>query len=131
MKLTNRAIFWKCWLWSVISGVVVASLFWMICNIGNFFRGSEGGTIFITILLILSIVGSYIGAGVVGWRITDKYYHSTVKPFLKRYTWYSIGSFILLVAVVYSPAAFLALLWSLLAPLCVVLAINRTKKKTA
>jgi len=78
MKLTNQAIFWKCWLWSVITGGVVATLFWMVCNVGNFFRGDEGGTIFVTILLILSIVGSYAGAGVVGWRIAEKYYARTV-----------------------------------------------------
>ena len=128
MKLTNQTIFWKCWLWSVITGGVVASLFWMICNIGNFFRGDAGGTIFVTILLILSIVGSYAGAGVVGWRIAEKYYPRTVDRFVRRYTLYSLISFVLLVGIVYSPVSILALLWSLLAPLCVIIAINRTKK---
>lgn len=130
MKLTNQTIFWKCWLWSVITGGVVATLFWTICNIGGFFRGDEGGTIFVTILLILSIVGSYAGAGVVGWRITEKYYTRTVDRFVKRYTLYSLGSFVLLVGIVYSPVSILALLWSLLAPLCVIIAINRTRKAT-
>jgi len=128
MKLTNQAIFWKCWLWSVITGGVVATLFWMVCNVGNFFRGDEGGTIFVTILLILSIVGSYAGAGVVGWRIAEKYYARTVDRFVRRYTLYSFFSFVLLVGIVYSPVSVLALLWSLLAPLCVIIAINRTKK---
>ena len=128
MKLTNKEIFWKCWLWSIIGGIVVAVLFWMISGIGNLFHGTYGGTIFIDLLLGLSIVGAYGGAGLVGWRIADKYYHDVVKQFLKRYLWYSAGSFVVLVGVVYSPASFLAILWSLLAPFCVIWALNKTTK---
>ena len=128
MHLTTKDIFWKCWLWSIIGGIIVALLFWIISGIGNVFRGANGGTIFIDLLLGLSIVGSYLGAGVVGWRIADKYYHSGVAIFKKRYTQYSLVSFIVLIAVVYSPASFLALLWSFLAPYCVVRALGKTKR---
>ncbi len=127
MHLSNKDIFWKCWLWSVIGGIAVALLFWMASSIGNLFRGTEGGTIFIDLLLGLSIVGSYFGAGVVGWRIADKYYHAGVPLFLKRYAWYSCLSFVLLIGVVYSPASFLSLLWSFLAPLCIIGALSKAK----
>lgn len=128
MPLSNKAIFWKCWLWSIIGGIIVAGLFYAVSGIGHVFHGPYGGTIFVDLLLSLSIVGSYAGAGFVGWRIADKYYHSRVKRFMKRYAWYSLLSFALLVVVVYSPLSFLAILWSLLAPQCVVVALGKTTK---
>ena len=127
MHLSNNDIFWKCWLWSIVGGILVALLFWMIVSVGNLFRGAEGGTIFIDLLLGLSIVGSYFGAGVVGWRIADKYYHGSVPIFLRRYVWYGSLSFVVLVGVIYSPASFLALLWSFLAPLCVISALSKAR----
>jgi hypothetical protein len=125
MYLTNKAIFWKCWLWSIIAGIIVAALFYFLGSITNIFHGPNGGTIFIDLLLFLSIVGSYFGAGYVGWRIADKYYHSAAKKFIKRYVQFSVLSFIVLVAVIYSPLSILAILWSFIAPLCVVWALRR------
>lgn len=128
MHLTNKEIFWKCWLWSIISGIIVAALFWVLSGIGSLFRGENGGNVFLDLLLSLSLFGSYFGAGFVGWRIVDKYYHSTTRRFVKRYILYSFITFVILVGVIYSPLSILALAWSLLAPWCVIMALNKTKK---
>ena len=129
MHLTNKDIFWKCWLWSLIGGVVIATLFWIISGIGSLFHGPNGGTIFIDLLLSFSLLGSYVGAAFVGWRIVDKYHHSDVKVFLKRYGLYGIISFAVLMVVIYSPLSFLAVLWSAIAPLCVIIALNNVRKQ--
>jgi len=100
----------------------------MLSGIGSFFHGANGGTIFLDLLLGLSIAGSYFGAGFVGWRIVDKYYHSVAKRYIKRYLFYSILSFLLLVGIIFSPLSILALLWSFIAPGCVVLALKQVKK---
>jgi len=131
MHLTKSNIFWKCWLWSIICGIIVAMLFWIISGIGNLFHGPNGGTIFIDLLLSFSIAGCYFGAGYVGSRIATKYYNDTDRRFAKRYVLYSIISFALLVGVVYSPVSFLGILWSLIAPLCVIGALAKVKKKPA
>ena len=128
MHHTNKDIFWKCWLWSAICGAVVAVLFWFISDIGSLFHGKYGGTVFIDLLLGLSVLGSYFGAGFVGWRIVDRYYPSTVKAFLKSYKRYSLFSFILLVAIIYSPLSILAIFWSVLAPYCVIVSLSKAKK---
>lgn len=130
MYLTKSNIFWKCWLWSVICGIITAALFWAITSFGNFFHGPYGGTVFIDLLLSLSIAGCYFGAGYVGARIANKYYHDTEKRFIKRYFWYSLLSFIVLVAVVYSPVSFLGILWSLIAPLCVLAALSKIEQQS-
>ncbi|HEX3568553.1 MAG TPA: hypothetical protein VHT70_02650 [Candidatus Saccharimonadales bacterium] len=127
MYLTHKAIFWKCWLWSIIAGIVVAALFYFLSSITNIFHGSYGGTIFLDLLLSLSILGSFFGAGFVGWRIVDKYYHAGVRPFVRRFVLYSILSFVLLAGIIYSPVSFLAILWSFVAPLCVLGAISKAK----
>jgi hypothetical protein len=128
MHLTNKEIFWKCWLWSIISGIIVAGLFWMLSGIGSLFHGENGGNVFLDLLLSLSLLGSYFGAGFVGWRIVDKYYHGAVRRFMKRYLLYSFISFAVLIAIIYSPLSILALLWSVLAPWCVITALNKAKK---
>ena len=127
VHLTQKEIFWKCWWWSIISGVVVAMLFWMLSGIGSLFRGDNGGNVFLDLLLALSIFGSDFGAGFVGWRIVDKYYPNLARRFVRRYTMYCLGSFVLLVGVIFSPLSILALLWSFLAPYCVTLSLRNVK----
>lgn len=128
MLHTNKDIFLKCWLWSVISGVTIAILFWLISDVGGFFHDVNGGTIFTDLLIGFSVVGSYLGAGYVGWRIADIYYTNIVKQFLTRYKHYCLYSFIALVAIIYSPLSILALFWSVLAPYCVLIALSKSKK---
>ena len=131
MPFTDKEIFWKCWLWSLISGTIVAVLFWILSGIGNLFHGPYGGTIFVDLLLVLSIAGSYAGAGYVGWRLVNKYHPSKLLLYRKAYVKYSLISFVILAIIVYSPLSILALLWSFIAPYCVLLALSVIRKTMA
>jgi hypothetical protein len=127
MHLTKFEIFKKCWLWSVICGVLVGSFFWFITSLGNWFHLLLGDTVaFFDVFVVLSIAGCYFGAGYVGLRMADKYYHAG-KHFKKRYIQYSVLSFLLLIVIAYSPLSFLGLLWSLVAPYCALQALRRVK----
>lgn len=128
MHLTRFEIFKKCWLWSVISGIAFGSIFWFITSIGNWFHVVFGDTVaFYDVFVVICIIGCYFGAGYVGLRIADKYYHRAAR-FKKRYIQYSVLSFLLLVAITFSPVAFLGLLWSLVAPYCALQALTNSKK---
>jgi hypothetical protein len=126
MHHTRKNIFWKCWIWSIAGGILFATVFWLLSDVGDLFHLYYGGGIFLYILFGFSILGSYIGAGIVGWRIADKYYHHAVKRFMKQYRLYSIFSLIVLGAVIYSPAPYLGFLWSILAPFCALTALSKT-----
>lgn len=129
MPHTRKDIFFKCWLWSVVGGLIVAAIFYTLADLTNAFHHiAHGGTIFIDLLMGLGIVGSYASAGYIGWRIVDKYYHGTVTIFLKRYKIYSAISLLLLVGLIYSPFSPLGFLWSVLAPCCVLLSLSTSKK---
>lgn len=123
MHHTKSDIFWKCWLWAAIIGSLVAGLYAFISSVGP--RWISGGDRFFDLLILLGIVGAYFGAGLVGWRIADKYYHAREKQFIKRYIRYSVLTFAVLVGVTYSPLSALGLLWSLVPPFSVILALNR------
>lgn len=128
MRHTRHEIFWKCWIWSMIGGILFATLFWIFSGIGNSFHLNFGGSIFLYLLFGISVVGSYFGAGLVGWRLTDRYYHQSVRYFIKHYEWYSMLSLVILAAVIYSPIPFLAFLWCVLAPFCVLISLPKTLK---
>lgn len=126
MHHTKSDIFWKCWLWSAIFGSLIAGVYAFISGIGP--RWLSAGDLFFDLLIILGIAGAYFGAGLVGWRIADKYYHAREKQFIKRYIQYSLLTFLLLVAITYSPLSILGLLWSVVAPFCVIKALDSVKK---
>ncbi len=123
MRHTKSDIFWKCWLWAAIFGSVTAGLYAFVSDVGP--RWMSGGTRFFDLLILFGILGAYFGAGLVGWRIADKYYHAREKEFIKRYIRYSLLTFALLVGVTYSPLSALGLLWSLVPPFSVILALSR------
>lgn len=129
MHLTQKEIFWKCWLWSIISGAIVAGLFWWLTDLLGLFRGTFGGRVFLDLMLTLCIFVSDFGAGFVGWRIVDKYYHNQTRRFVRQYTIYCLVGFALLMATIFSPLSILALLWSFVAPLCVILAFRKVDIK--
>ena len=122
MHHTKSDIFWKCWLWSAIFGITTASLYAFISNIGP--RWLSAGGLFFDLLIIFGIFGTYFGAGLVGWRIADKYFHTYERQFIKRYIQLSALTFAGLVAIAYSPLSFLGLFWSLVAPFCVLWALR-------
>lgn len=111
-----------------MSGVITAIVFYAVTGIGNIFDWLYRSTSFVDMLIGISILGSYAGAGYVGWRIAEKHYHDREKRFVKRYTRYSAFTLFVLVAVVFSPLSFLGILWSFVAPLCVLWSLNYIQK---
>lgn len=126
MHLTKSEIFWKCWLWSSICGATVAIAIAILMSIAPHWL--DGGGFFFELVMLFGIAGTYFGAGYVGWRIADKYNHDRENVFRKRYISYSVVTFLLLVAVSYSPLSILGLLWSFIAPACVLQALSYAKK---
>lgn len=122
MYHTKSDIFWKCWLWSAIFGSVIAGLYAFISGIGPHWLSAGG--LFFDLLIIFGIMGAYFGAGLVGWRIADKYFHTYEKQFIRRYAKYSLITFVLLVGITYSPVSILGLLWSFVAPFGVLWALG-------
>ncbi len=86
------------------------------------------GASFVDLLILFSIAGSYFGAGYVGWRIAVKYYYCYDNRYIKYYMRYSLLSFVLLIVIIYTPLSFLGLLWSVIAPLCVLQSLSKIKK---
>jgi hypothetical protein len=126
MTLTSNAIYSKCLLWSIIGGAFVAVVFWFIANIGGFFNGH--GYAFLSGLLYASMVGEYLGAGLVGWRIVDKYFNHHMKKYMKKYIQIAIISMLIGIALVYTPVTLVSsivLLWFFVAPVCVLIAYNK------
>lgn len=130
MRLTKSDIFWKSWWWSAACGAGVAVLFLIVTSVPIFdwfFKLVS----FVDVLVILSIAGCYLGAGYVGSRIAAKYYTDHEGRYMKRYVKFSVISFVLLVALEFSPLSFLAVLWSFVAPYCVLLTLNGLPTKHA
>ena len=121
--MTKSDIFWKCWWWSASCGAGIAVLFLIVTAIPIFdwlFKLVS----FVDVLVILSVLGCYLGAGYVGSRIAAKYYNDHEGRYAKRFTRFSLISFAVLVAVALSPLSFLMVLWSFIAPYCVILTLN-------
>lgn len=129
MQLSNTDIFKKAWLWSAICGAAIAMLYAFISGIGP--RWMSAGDYFFDLLILLGVLGSYFGAGLIGHRITEKYYPSQLERFTKLYIRYSIITCIMLVALTFSPFSFLGLLWSLVPPFCVLRALAHFTEKPA
>lgn len=91
-------------------------------------RWLSPGDLFFDLLITLGVIGAYFGAGLVGWRVADKYFHAREKQFIRQYIRYSIATFILLIIIAYSPLSFLGLLWSFVAPFCVIKALDHIRK---
>lgn len=120
--MTKSDIFWKSWWWSAVCGAGVAIFFLMITSLPVFesvFRHVS----FIDILVVTSVAGYYFGAGYVGARIATKYFAGS-KRFTGRYVRFSLLSFVALVALAFSPLSFLMILWSFVAPYCVLLTLR-------
>lgn len=128
MYHTKSDIFWKCWLWAAIFGSIVAGFYAFVSGIGP--RWLSAGGLFFDLLIIFGIAGAYFGAGLVGWRIADKYFHAYEKVFIRRYIRYGLITFVALVGITYSPVSFLGLLWSFVPPLGVLWALGDKVKKS-
>jgi signal transduction histidine kinase len=120
--MTKSDIFWKSWWWSAVSGASVGILFLIITSF-PLFDGVFRRISFIDILVVLSVLGCYAGAGYVGSRIATKYFEGPGR-FAGRYIRFSLLSFVVLVAIALSPLSFLMILWSFIAPYCVLLTLR-------
>ncbi len=127
MHLSKSDIFWKSWWWSLVCGAALGIAFYAATSIVPLFHWSYGGATFVDLLIIMCIAGSYFGAGYIGWRIADKYYGNPGNRYTTAYLKYSAITFAILVAVTYSPVSFLGLLWSVVAPASVLLALNKVR----
>jgi hypothetical protein len=128
MPHSRKDVFIKCWIWSVISSMVTAATFWLLTSFGSLFQWEYGGTVFMDLLVGLSVIGGYVGAGYIGWSLVDKYYPGNAHHFLQQYRTYSILSFLGFVAITFSPFSILGFLWSAIAPACVLVALAKSKK---
>lgn len=124
MVPNSKTIFLKAWMWSIIVALVFGVVFWIIGNFGHLFQNASSGLQFFEVGLYISIAGGYLGAGLIGWRISEKYYFTKATRFVKRYTIISILSFAISFFLFNTP---LAILWSLVAPLCVVIVLSKEK----
>jgi hypothetical protein len=128
MPHSRKDIFIKCWIWSIVSSMLTAAAFWLLTSFGNIFRWEYGGTVFMDLLVGLSVVGGYVGAGYIGWSLVDKYYPGNAKFFLREYRKYSIYSFLGFIAITFTPLSILGLLWSIMAPACVLMVLAKSKQ---
>lgn len=124
MHLTASDIFWKSWWWSIVCGAAIGIAFYAITSL---FDWGYWGLSFVDFLITLSILGSYFGAGYVGWRIVCKYHQNHRAQFITRYRQYSIVTFALLVALAFSPLSFLGVFWSFAPPFGVLQAIRHAR----
>ena len=128
MPHSRKDVFIKSWIWSIVSSMVTAAAFWILTSFGNLFHWEYGGTVFMDLLVGLSVIGGYVGAGYVGWSIVDKYYPGNAHYFLKQYRMYSILSFLGFVAIIFSPFSILGFFWSAMAPACVLVTLTKSRK---
>lgn len=126
--MTKSDIFWKCWWWSATFGAGTGILLLIITAVPIFdwlFKVVP----FFDALVVLSVIGCYVGAGYVGSRIATKHYTNHQGRYAKRYAGFGVLSFALLVGIAFSPLSFLMILWSFVAPYCVVLALRGIPRK--
>jgi len=67
--------------------------------------------------LLLSIIGSIAGAGLVGWRVVDNYQHAQLNTWFKRYIQYSVLGIVLAIGLSFTPLSRVLGLWSFVAAL--------------
>ena len=115
MKLSRRSIFFKTWLWSIVGSAVVVATFWLITDFIHVLQNLNSLTEYTDILLGFSVLGNVLGAGLVLWRVVDKYFHRQLISCLVRYSLLSIPVILVAVVILYfnSPFAYLIIIWSL------------------
>ncbi|HUD81497.1 MAG TPA: hypothetical protein VMR08_02650 [Patescibacteria group bacterium] len=115
MKLSRFELFMKFWLWSVIGSAVVVAGFWMVTDFIHVFQNLNSLSEYTDILLGISVLGNVLGAGLVLWRVVDKYYHPSLNKILRRYGLLSVPVIVaaVLILLVNSPLSYLIIVWSL------------------
>jgi hypothetical protein len=117
MKLSRQSIFFKTWLWSIVGSAVVVAVFWMVTDFIHVLQNLNSLTEYTNVLLGFSVLGNVLGAGLVLWRVVDKYYHRQLTKSLVRYGVRSLPVIIAAVVILFinSPFSYLIIIWSFFA----------------
>ncbi len=129
MALPRKSIFFKAWIWSLIGSLISVAIFWVGSSLIDFFQGDI--VRFTYGLLVASLVGNFLGASLIAWRVADKYYHARLRQSLRRYARFSLLSLVVAIGILFTPISLLASVWSLASAWCVMLALTQPKKSTA
>ena len=89
MALRRKDIFLKSWLWSLVGSVILVAVFWVVVGFIGFFHGSNGLVRLTDAVLLVSLIGDVLGASLIAWRVSDKYYHAHARASMKRYVKFS------------------------------------------
>lgn len=85
MTPTSRQLFIKSFWWALIVSALFVGIVLVFVSTKSFFRFYAQGGGLINGILYGSVIGTLVGAGLVGWRVTEKYYHARVKYWTRRY----------------------------------------------
>ncbi len=121
MNFNRRTLFFKSWLWSLIGGAALSALFWFITGIIHVFQVFNSLSDFTIIVIGISLVGNCLGAGIVIWRISEKYRPAAHKKTMRKYWQLCAGSMIVGLVLIITDTPFTALIagWSLVPALWV------------
>lgn len=127
MPFSQQQLFIKCLLWALVGSALFVAVFLIFTTITNQFHGPDGASKFVDGMLFSSILGNLSGAGLVGWRIVDKYRQNHIKYWARRYISLSVVSIIGAIGLLYTPVTGLLAFWCIVASLLVQLALSQKK----
>ncbi len=125
MPYSQKQLFAKTFWWALVGSALFAGFFLVVIALTNAFHGPGGADKFTNGLLFSSIFGTLCGAGLVGWRIVDKYQHARLKYWVRRYLTLSFASIVVAIGLLYTPVTGLLAIWSVIASLLVQLALSK------
>ncbi|HUD06108.1 MAG TPA: hypothetical protein VMR18_04320 [Candidatus Saccharimonadales bacterium] len=122
MALKRKTIFLKAWLCSIVGGASLTIFFYLLTDVVHVFQNLNSLSDFTNIFISISVVGNAVGAGVLIWRVADKYYHAHVGQILVSYFFLSLLNVAVAIGILFinTPLTILIAFWNLLAPLCVI-----------
>lgn len=128
MKLSRQTIFLKSWLWSVVGSAVIVALFWLVTDFVHVLQNLNSLSEYTDVMLGFSVLGNVLGAGLVLWRVVDKYHHRELKASLARYVLFSVPVIIVAIVILFinSPLAYLIIVWSLVSAYAALRSLPRT-----
>lgn len=125
MPYSQKELFLKLWLWSIIVGVAFVLVYWIMSGLVPFLQSPGNPYGFVDGVLYASVIGNALGAGLVGWRLVDKYKTAYVAHFKKRFGILTVLSFVLAFILVNTPLTFIMVLWTMAAPATVLMTFHK------
>jgi hypothetical protein len=135
MEINRKALFLKSWLWSLIGGGSFAAVFWFLNGVIHILQSLHNVSVFTIVLICVSLVGNFLGAGLVVWRVSEKYQPTRHKKTMERYWEFSIAALLIAAGLItYNTPLTIAIIgWNVVPALCVLWAIpvsSSVKTKT-